>query len=511
MPSAGYSDFALVANRVVEVHSDHGKEYAVLGKSLILIVDDSPHGRETLRSLLSLPEYELAMAADGPEAIALAEQLIPDLILLDVMMPEMNGFEVCRHLRKHPRLSEVPVILVTALDDRESRLEGLDAGADDFISKPIDRAELRVRVRTVTRLNRYRNLLNERTRFEWVVEQANDGYLILDTYGKLLYANQVAQQLLELPTALTFPSKITLFELLQANFRCEPVELWQAWFDSAQVPTRPLYVVRPETDFSAALWLELRVLAQRDRFGIEQLVHVRNITAQVTTQRDTWTFHSMVMHKLNTPLQTMIGGLEMLSPQSISTFSQEEIGQLANFAHSGAQRLAQTINDILKYLEMPILARSGRGLDLAQLAALLTQISATLAINTELHLPTPLPARQLCLSARALESLFLELLENAKKFHPRQSPHVIITLQSLRPDLLGITICDDGISLPSDQFDRVWSPYYQGEKHFTGEQPGTGLGLAMVATLVWEAGGHCQLRNREDVPGVIVELQLPLQ
>ncbi len=501
----------LARKRLVGVKIGHGKEYVVLGKSLILIVDDSPHGRETLRSLLTLPEYELATAADGREALALAEQLSPDLILLDVMMPEMNGFEVCRHLRKHPRLSEVPVILVTALDDRESRLEGLDAGADDFVSKPIDRAELRVRVRTVTRLNRYRNLLNERTRFEWVVEQADDGYLILDMHGKLLYANQVAHQVLELPSSLAFPSKATLFGLLQANFRCEPIDQWQAWFGSAEAPANPLYVVRPETDLSAALWLEFTVLAQRDRFGIEQLVHVRNITTQVTTQRDTWTFHSMVMHKLNTPLQTMVGGLEMLSPQTIATFSQEEIGQLAKFAHSGAQRLAHTVSDILRYLEMPILARSGEGLDLSQLAALLTQIATTLTIETELHLPTPLPTSQLCLSARATESLFLELLENAKKFHPHQCPFVSIKLQPLQKNLLGITICDDGISLPSDQFERVWSPYYQGEKHFTGELPGTGLGLAMVATLVWEVGGHYRLRNREDGPGVIVELQLPLR
>src|SRR5262245_61460190 len=152
-------------------------EHLLPGKSLILIVDDAPYARDTLASLLTLPDYELAFAGNGQEAIAVAERLMPDLVLLDVMMPGMSGFDVCRAMRKHPQLADVPIILVTALDDRESRLEGLDAGADDFVTKPIDRAELRVRVRTVTRLNRYRRLLNQRLRFEWVVEHADDGYL----------------------------------------------------------------------------------------------------------------------------------------------------------------------------------------------------------------------------------------------------------------------------------------------------------------------------------------------
>lgn len=131
--------------------------------SLILIVDDEPGGRYTLEGLLADQAYELAFASSGPETLEKATELIPDLILLDVMMPGMDGFEVCEYLRADPLLAEVPIILVTALDDRDSRLRGLQVGADDFISKPFDPVELRARVRTITRLNRYRRLLSERT------------------------------------------------------------------------------------------------------------------------------------------------------------------------------------------------------------------------------------------------------------------------------------------------------------------------------------------------------------
>ena len=126
--------------------------------AIILIVDDVAANRETLRELFAAENYRLLEAADGPAALRLAAETPPDLVLLDVMMPGMDGYEVCRRLRADARLAEVPVIMVTAFDDQAARLAGLEAGADDFVTKPFNRAELRARVRTITRLNRYRRL-----------------------------------------------------------------------------------------------------------------------------------------------------------------------------------------------------------------------------------------------------------------------------------------------------------------------------------------------------------------
>lgn len=117
----------------------------------ILIVDDVATNRDTLRALLSSEGAQLLEAADGKSALQLAAEIRPDLILLDVMMPGMDGFEFCRTLRSDAALSAVPVLMVTALDDRASRLMGIDAGADDFVTKPVDRAELILRVRGISR------------------------------------------------------------------------------------------------------------------------------------------------------------------------------------------------------------------------------------------------------------------------------------------------------------------------------------------------------------------------
>ncbi|HIE00011.1 MAG TPA: GGDEF domain-containing response regulator, partial [Thiotrichaceae bacterium] len=127
--------------------------------STILIVDDEMVSRYTVEVLLAQEGYTLVFAECGEEALEKAVKLIPDLMLLDVMMPGMDGFEVCQRLRANPRLAELPIVMITALDDRDSRLRGIEAGADDFMSKPFDRAELRARVRTITRLNRYRRLI----------------------------------------------------------------------------------------------------------------------------------------------------------------------------------------------------------------------------------------------------------------------------------------------------------------------------------------------------------------
>lgn len=144
--------------------------------SLVLIVDDEYIGRETLQSVLEGEGYQLEMAENGFQAIEKAKQLLPDVILLDVMMPGMTGFEVCQRIRSDPQIAEIPIIILTALDDRESLLNALKAGADDFISKPFDRYELRARLLGITRLNRYQKLLQERAKLREANTQLLNAY-----------------------------------------------------------------------------------------------------------------------------------------------------------------------------------------------------------------------------------------------------------------------------------------------------------------------------------------------
>jgi putative two-component system response regulator len=134
--------------------------------STILIVDDDTAGQITLESILDGQGYHLEFAENGALALEKIERLFPDIILLDVMMPGMDGFEVCRRIRATPAIAEIPVIMLTALDDKKSLMNGLEAGADDYLTKPYDRYELLARMMGITRLNRYRKLVDERINTE---------------------------------------------------------------------------------------------------------------------------------------------------------------------------------------------------------------------------------------------------------------------------------------------------------------------------------------------------------
>ncbi|HWX49690.1 MAG TPA: PleD family two-component system response regulator [Roseomonas sp.] len=118
----------------------------------ILVVDDIAANLRLLEARLNAEYYEVALASSGPEALARAEEWSPDVILLDVMMPGMDGYEVCRRLKAQPETAYIPVVMVTALVDPAERVRGLEAGADDFLSKPVDHPTLFARLRALLRM-----------------------------------------------------------------------------------------------------------------------------------------------------------------------------------------------------------------------------------------------------------------------------------------------------------------------------------------------------------------------
>jgi adenylate cyclase len=120
----------------------------------ILIVDDNPTNVKVLQTRLAADGYEIVTAADGEEGLAAARQHTPDLILLDVMMPNLDGFEVCRRLRADAAFPFTPIILVTAMADSKDVVAGLEAGGDEYLTKPVDHAALAARVRSMLRIKR---------------------------------------------------------------------------------------------------------------------------------------------------------------------------------------------------------------------------------------------------------------------------------------------------------------------------------------------------------------------
>ncbi|KMY68910.1 chemotaxis protein CheY [Desulfocarbo indianensis] len=133
----------------------------------ILVVDDEPINRKVLEALLKPLGYEVAVAEDGFQCLEMMPQLMPDLVLMDVMMPRMDGFEVTRRLKSHENYRDTPVVIVTALKEIDDRVAALEAGADDFLTKPVDKSELRARVRSLLKVKAYHDhLLNYQRELE---------------------------------------------------------------------------------------------------------------------------------------------------------------------------------------------------------------------------------------------------------------------------------------------------------------------------------------------------------
>jgi len=130
----------------------------------ILIVDDEERNVKLLRGMIASEKYEVDTASGGQEALDYLKSNKPDLILLDVMMPDIDGFEVCRHLKADEDTRIIPVLMVTALMEKEHRVKAMQVGADDFLSKPVDRTELLVRVKSLLRIKAFQDKLFESNR-----------------------------------------------------------------------------------------------------------------------------------------------------------------------------------------------------------------------------------------------------------------------------------------------------------------------------------------------------------
>lgn len=131
---------------------------------VILIVDDEEVSRDLLKALLRRQDYQFISATDGKNALSILDQIMPDVILLDVMMPDMDGFQVCRTLKNTPKWKHIPIILITALTGKDDLARGIEAGADDFLNKPVNGLELRARVKSMLRIRKQYDDLQESLR-----------------------------------------------------------------------------------------------------------------------------------------------------------------------------------------------------------------------------------------------------------------------------------------------------------------------------------------------------------
>ncbi len=165
-------------------------------KRTVLCVDDDKKNLELLEALLLPLGYDLELSGSGEDALNRISQRIPDLILLDIMMPVMSGLQVLETLRSSERTRSIPVVLVTALHAPEDKARGLKAGCDDFISKPFDESELIARVRSLLKVSFYRDSLDEKEKLWHMISEMSQPLIVCRPDWVITNLNQAAQRYL---------------------------------------------------------------------------------------------------------------------------------------------------------------------------------------------------------------------------------------------------------------------------------------------------------------------------
>ena len=312
-------------------------------KSVILVVDDQFQNIELLEAYLVPQGYEIVKAASGEEALEKLVNSQIDLVLLDVMMPRMSGIEVLEKLRADEKTKAIPVVMVTVLKETEDKVKALEAGCDDFISKPVDKVELLARVKSILKISHYRRELEEKEKFKTVVDKVSDGiaicspdYLIKDCNAAILkYLN------------ITNPKDVNLVEKLFTNYS---VTINKEALMDLTIAHKTFDIVRQKSETTEALYLEVNLDVIKNSSGelLSIVFILRDVTAARTEEflrQDTLT---LISHKLRTPLGVINGNISLLQDGSYGALNEEQKKAIDNVSKQSSL-LVSIVEELLGF------------------------------------------------------------------------------------------------------------------------------------------------------------------
>lgn len=475
----------------------------------ILVVDDEPVNRLLLLKRLEAEGHQVTQATDGLEALAAVEQRIPDMILLDVMMPRMDGFEVCRQLRARTATRGLPIVLVTTLTDREDRVRGLDAGADDFITKPFDATELTARVRSLLRLRYYQGLAAQRELLGAAIRDLADGIVVTSPDWKVELANRRARNLLGIAEGAEVGLDLSA---TLARFACSPALARLDLRQNGRLEIQRSDNQRMETD-APELILEAQFSPVLDPQGDPVYVTfvLRDVTEQRHADRLRTDFFTLTAHKLRTPLTILRGLVELFGDERASDMAAAMMQEFHGDLVSKLNELGDIVNDLLlrgrldAFPAAPV-DETTSVKDAAEAVAEMVESDG----SRPLELTFVGDAWNTRMGSNDLVLVLRELVENAAKFCDRPTARLTLTATRASADApLVVLLKDNGRGIPGELFDRVFEECYQIDEHATGNIPGLGLGLALVKRVVDAYGGCVEVSDSTPGAGSTFRLRLP--
>jgi two-component system cell cycle sensor histidine kinase/response regulator CckA len=505
----------------------------------ILIVDDELHNRQLLDGMLKPEGFHVLTAASGEEALAMVAAQAPDLILLDIMMPGMDGYEVATRIKSHDATRTIPVIMVSALDDRPARMLGLGAGAEDFLTKPVNRAELCVRVRNLLRLKAYgdyygrysellegevgsraADLVESERLYRSTFDAAPVGIVHLALDGRWLRVNQRMCDLLGYTRKELEGRPVQeLAHPEEAAGEAEALVEMVAGRLTRHIIDEKRYRRRD----GSFVWARVIMSIHRDTFGcpqhfiavFEEITERRTLEAQVrqASKMDAiGRLASGVAHDFNNLLTVILGFTEILAADTaIADRHGVDLGEISK----AAERASGLTRQLLAFSRQQVLHAAPLDVN-----SLITDTTAMLGrlIGADIEVVLRLsPHLALALVDRSqLEQVVMNLVVNARDAMPSGGT---LTIETTDVDLQNssfhdqevvpgpyvmLAITDTGGGMSKETQRRLFEPFFTTKE--VGK--GTGLGLSTTYGIVKQSKGYIWVYS-EPGQGTTFKVYLP--
>jgi two-component system cell cycle sensor histidine kinase/response regulator CckA len=492
----------------------------------ILIVDDERNDRVLLELLLAPLGYSIRTAASGEEALSMVAADLPDLILLDIILPGMSGHDVATQLKATPASMNVPIIMVTALDDRKARMLGLLAGAEEFLTKPVDQAELSIRVRNLLRLKAYgdhhdsysrllegevgsrtADIIESESLYRSTFDAAPVGIVHLSLGGRWVRVNQRMSDLLGYSRAEL--EAVELSSLMQhadlaADLRA--IGRMIGGLTDRNVVDERRYQRRDGT----FVWGRVNTSIFRDADGvavhfisvIEDITERRTLEAQVrqASKMDAvGRLASGVAHDFNNLLTVILGFTQFIAEDSApNTEYSTELDEIVK----AAQRAAGLTRQLLAFSRQQVLYAAPIDVN-----GLITDMTGMLGRLIGEHIAVALTLAHDVAPALVdqgqLEQVVMNLVVNARDAMPlggrinistanvRLDGSLSIGEEVVAGDYVSISVTDEGTGMSSETRRRIFEPFFTTKE--AGK--GTGLGLSTTYGIVKQSKGYVTVRS----------------
>jgi PAS domain S-box-containing protein len=463
----------------------------------ILVIDDTPENLALLSQMLTERGYKVRSVTKGSSGIRGAQAVPPDLILLDVKMPQMDGYEVCHQLKAEPRTKDIPVIFISALGDVFDKIKAFQAGGVDYITKPFQVEEVLARLKTHLTIGRLqKQLQHQNLQLQQEIAQRAAAE---ETFAKafrscpnpIAIATVAEGSFLEVNSSFLQMSGYDREEIIGRTITEINLESASAIYNQAvQKSLQRGFVRNQEFQFltkSGTIKTILLSMEIIELAGQQCTLSIMNdITEHKRLENE---FISLVSHELRTPMTSMMGALDLLSSDRLGTLT-DQGKQVLKIATSNTERLIRLVNEILDLERMKSGKITMQPVNCA-LINLLTQARATMqsmADRAGVKLELEADPIEVFVDPDRLLQTLTNLLSNAIKFSEAEG---IIWLRAKATDnCCQIEVQDQGRGIPTDKLQTIFERFQQVDASDSRKKGGTGLGLTICRHIVEQHQGR---------------------